>query len=415
MLLRTTVIEKYLREIPKIAAFNVQIKATGIAPDGTRQPQPTIVVEETEWEELFPLLPYIFFQEGKSNLDESRQNLLKAGETGGFSEQNLPLATLGVYGELLNIIGSRMKANPSAKITLTGTNSNTGQEAQNINLSRARAEVVKQYLTNVWDISENRIIIETRNLPQTPSNNTKEDGRVENRRVEIKSSLYDIIQPVRKQEIMRTATPPLIELEQQASSEAGLKSWEVRVEQGGQVLRSFKNDIPAVPEVLRWRIDEAPVPQLEVPLKVSLHATDATGETKSAETLLKVQQLTIKKKRFEKINDKRIERYSLILFEFDKAELGLENQKIAEEIRKRLEPTSTITIAGYADRMGESEYNRQLAQRRCEATQKALGLPDSRVVLKPIGSDVLLFDNDIPEGRSYCRTVQVIVETPIIE
>ncbi|MES2764514.1 MAG: OmpA family protein [Bacteroidota bacterium] len=412
---RTTITEHYLREIPKTAAFSVNITATGIAPDGTRQSEPLIVVEETEWEELFPLLPYVFFKEGKSDIGEVRQNLLKETETAGFSEQKLPLATLGVYAELLNIIGSRMQENPKAKITLVGTNSNTGIEAKNTKLSKDRADAVKEYLTKVWKIGGDRISIEPRNLPQAPSNIAKEDGQVENRRVEIKSATYDIIKPVRKQEIIRSATPPLIELAQQATSEMGLKTWEVRVEQGGQTLRSFKNDIPSVPQLLRWRIDEAPVPQLEEPITISLRATDAAGETKIAETVLKVQQLTIKKKRFEKINDKRVERYSLILFEFDKAELGPENMKIAEEIKKRIGPTSTITIAGYADRMGESEYNRQLAKRRCESTQKALGLSDDRVVLKPVGSDTLLFDNDIPEGRSYCRTVQIIVETPVTE
>jgi hypothetical protein len=28
-----------------------------------------------------------------------------------------------------------------------------------------------------------------------------------------------------------------------------------------------------------------------------------------------------------------------------------------------------------------------------------------------VGSDKLLFNNDIPEGRNFCRTVQIVVET----
>jgi hypothetical protein len=31
--------------------------------------------------------------------------------------------------------------------------------------------------------------------------------------------------------------------------------------------------------------------------------------------------------------------------------------------------------------------------------------------LEAVGSDRLLFDNDLPEGRNYCRTVQIVVET----
>ena len=32
---------------------------------------------------------------------------------------------------------------------------------------------------------------------------------------------------------------------------------------------------------------------------------------------------------------------------------------------------------------------------------------------KGLGESVLLYDNDIPEGRFYCRTVEVILETPL--
>jgi hypothetical protein len=30
-----------------------------------------------------------------------------------------------------------------------------------------------------------------------------------------------------------------------------------------------------------------------------------------------------------------------------------------------------------------------------------------------LGKDILLYNNDIPEGRFYCRTVNITVETPI--
>ncbi|MEI6089253.1 MAG: hypothetical protein WCR42_02265 [bacterium] len=30
-----------------------------------------------------------------------------------------------------------------------------------------------------------------------------------------------------------------------------------------------------------------------------------------------------------------------------------------------------------------------------------------------VGEDTLLYNNDVPEGRFYCRTVQIVVKTPI--
>jgi len=31
----------------------------------------------------------------------------------------------------------------------------------------------------------------------------------------------------------------------------------------------------------------------------------------------------------------------------------------------------------------------------------------------PIGSDELIFDNNTPQGRSYSRTVKIIIATPV--
>ena len=72
-----------------------------------------------------------------------------------------------------------------------------------------------------------------------------------------------------------------------------------------------------------------------------------------------------------------------------------------------------MTIYGFADRTGSAEINRELAMDRCVSVRDALarslrGVP---VELEAVGSDRLLFDNDLPEGRNYCRTVQIVVET----
>jgi arginase family enzyme len=34
-------------------------------------------------------------------------------------------------------------------------------------------------------------------------------------------------------------------------------------------------------------------------------------------------------------------------------------------------------------------------------------------IVKGLGESVLLYDNSQPEGRFYCRTVEIVVETPI--
>jgi outer membrane protein OmpA-like peptidoglycan-associated protein len=56
------------------------------------------------------------------------------------------------------------------------------------------------------------------------------------------------------------------------------------------------------------------------------------------------------------------------------------------------------------------EYNRNLAGSRAKATASAIGTPNATI--QGIGSSELLYDNDVPEGRFYCRTVTIFVASP---
>ena len=61
--------------------------------------------------------------------------------------------------------------------------------------------------------------------------------------------------------------------------------------------------------------------------------------------------------------------------------------------------------------MGDELYNEKLSQGRANTLAKSLNIPFDYV--KGLGESILLYNNDLPEGRFYCRTVEVIVETPI--
>jgi outer membrane protein OmpA-like peptidoglycan-associated protein len=85
---------------------------------------------------------------------------------------------------------------PWAGLTITGCNSNYEEEEGNLDLSKARAEAVKDYLVNVWGIAPTRLTVESRNLPERSSTSSVELGRAENRRVELQSSDAGILKPV---------------------------------------------------------------------------------------------------------------------------------------------------------------------------------------------------------------------------
>jgi len=212
-------------------------------------------------------------------------------------------------------------------------------------------------------------------------------------------------------DIVRTANPPIIEIRPDLWSEVGIDKWEINVSQKGQLLRNYSG--VGNGNNNSWDIEDEPIPSLEEPILVKLDYQDKSGNKRTIEKNLKISQLTIKKKRFELKDDKRIERFSLILFDYDKSELTEQQKKLLQDIKSKIQPNSKVIISGFADRTGEEAYNKELSARRNAEVQKILKVSDSQLVMQNVGSSELLYDNSSPEGRSYCRTVKVSIETPV--
>ena len=86
------------------------------------------------------------------------------------------------------------------------------------------------------------------------------------------------------------------------------------------------------------------------------------------------------------------------------------NRRIADFVKARISKESKVSILGYTDRIGSDDYNRQLSELRVRRTQQYLGIDKAEV--HGLGRSALLYDNSLPEGRFYSRTVTVIVTTP---
>ena len=410
--------EKYETFLPEKIIITAQI--TGEIDDVEQ-----IVIEEFEMEEGFPLLPYVFFQEGKGQLKDTRQQLRTAMETDdrvwnykdlirNFNEDSLEWNTLGIHSDLLNIIGSRMNVNPNTTITITGTNSNQGVEKDNIALSEERANSVRNYLLNEWGIGPDRISTKSRNLPSIPGNPETEDGSEENQRAEIASDNYELMKPVFLKDIVKVSNPPTINFKPKVNSSNNKSNinYSLTIKQGDKLLRNI-TDNQIGEEGYTWNILEDPQPLFEEPVEIALNAKDQFGNSDSDLKTTKVQQLTIKKKRYELKDDNRIEKFALIVFDFDKATLSDRHKKVLDEIKSRIDENSQITIEGYTDRIGTADYNKQLALKRAEEVKKYINAAESKVTVKAIGQDKLLYDNDLPQGRNYSRTVLVKIITPI--
>jgi outer membrane protein OmpA-like peptidoglycan-associated protein len=398
--------------IPPLLNANTEVFAME---DSIRKPFTKLKMEEFEIHELRALLPFVFFDENSSVLPE-KYHLLSKENTQYFSNDSLlGKTTLDNYYHILNIIGKRMKQYETANITLAGYNSNTDEEKNNKELSQNRAEAVRDYLVLNWEIDTSRITIETGNLPKNPSNPTKEEGIVENRRVEISADLWEITAPIIIEDTLRKIQPEKIVFDNEAESEAGLKSWELSVYDSGDKLRSYKGSYNLDKEII-WEIDNDN--KLKHSLRnnfdYTLEVTDTTSQFYTTQIKsIPVEFSSLEDKRKEQNQDTIYQKYNLILFEFNSAEIGPDNQRIVEIIKKRLKTNSEVTVNGYTDIIGDEEYNKNLSKRRAQSSANAINHSNSKVIGH--GESKLIYPNDTPEGRFYSRTVVVDVKTPVNE
>jgi outer membrane protein OmpA-like peptidoglycan-associated protein len=406
--------ESYIKEIPIIKAkktLSLSLQTSGIDKKGNRTKDPTIQIEEIETTETFPLLPYVFFNEGEFELSSTAQHLINRNESKMFSENKVFSSTLDFYKDMLNIIGFRMQSEKGS-ILIIGNNNASGKDALE-GISEKRANEVANYLHNTWSIPNSRLNKVSGNLPKKPSSNTNPLGQAENSRVEIESNSLSLIKPIIKQTVEMSANPPSLEINPIETSSESLASWDISIEQNGTVFQKYKGTGKITNQPYIWDIPVNKSIITEEPIKVKLHAIDTNGNEQTIEKNITLQQLTIKKKREEFKDDKKIDRFSLLLFDHNSAELDKNNVDIINNIKSFIKPLSKVIITGYADITGEKLYNQELARKRCLEVQKKLEIPDSRTEIIPMGSNILLYNNDSPQGRSYSRTVQIQIETPI--
>jgi outer membrane protein OmpA-like peptidoglycan-associated protein len=324
---------------------------------------------------------------------------------------------LQTYHHILNIVGARMRKYSYAKLFITGCNDFATSEKGDLDLSQRRAERVRDYLMKTWSIDSTRLVLQARNLSDVPTvmgtSNFPKEVHQENRRVELYSDVYEILEPVRTADTVRTVSPPIIRFRPVVQSTQPIASWSVKAGQNKKMLKEFIG-AGSPPEILDWEIAQMQenVPRAPVPMYYDLSVTDITGRTyQTTSGTAKVEQITLQKKRRERIGDKVIDRYRLILFDFDKAAITPLQQRIIAYIKTQIKPESVVNIAGYTDYTNPLDYSQKLSRSRADAAAAALGVDAAEV--KGVGKAVLLHDNAIPEGRFYCRTVSIIVETPM--
>ena len=101
-----------------------------------------------------------------------------------------------------------------------------------------------------------------------------------------------------------------------------------------------------------------------------------------------------------------------ILFDFDSVAILPEYQGGLDEIGEFMQnnPNSYVVLAGFADSVGDEEYNLGLSRRRAESAaaylQKNANIDEDRIVVEWFGKHNPIADNSTPEGRKLNRRVE---------
>ncbi len=407
----------------KTYAINSQLTAYSMYPTdyGTEiKPDPIIKIEEMISTRLQPLLNYIFFDENSSELP-ARYKKLTAKKPKSFNIDDMhDTPTLITYYNILNIIGKRMQEIPSATITITGCNSNSGLEKNNLGLSEQRAKAVFNYLNDIWDIPESRMKIQIRNLPDQASsakqsgNQDYPDGLAENRRVEITSDNNEILKPLLTYGKRFKIDPPALYLKAKVNTDIAVREWNMKYYSNSVMIDSLGRSNIA-PDSIFWDVDSRKLLISETkPAKidVTFNVVNQKEQKSFAETAIPVE---ITSKSEGEGKDTTYDEYSLILFDFASDKIGESNQKIIDIIKQRVNPGATVSIVGHTDRVGSEKVNQKLSERRAKSSERALSFDaeNFRVSATGSGESQLLYFNDYPEGRFYCRTVKIEVVNPV--
>lgn len=217
------------------------------------------------------LLPLVFFDPNSAAIP-SRYTQLSEPETGSFSAVSLArLSPVETYYHVLNVLAMRLKAEPSARIVLTGES----VKGEPHSLAVARAESIKNYLRDTWAIADNRITV-------------REDDGASQRRVVVSSSVPSVLAPLVVEWKVQEFSVPPVRLSHTVQAEAGTRAWELTLTHNGREVGRYEGT--ALQELddleLTFRANNRVSDSVLAPLLAELVVEDYTGTTVTCRTEL---------------------------------------------------------------------------------------------------------------------------------
>ena len=395
-----------------------------------------LVLQEKATIILYPLLPYVFFDLNSSQYPERYTIFKNAGMTSGFNDERIPGGTLQKYYHVLNIYGYRLTKHPDVKIELVGCVDELNED-KNSSLPMDRAKLVFNYLKDIWKIDESRMKLTARGYPVVKSNPKDSLGMTENRRTELlftgsEEDVWQVSRPILDNDPTLTPDPDVMTWTMKNGIDSTIvdkrrieiwrqgKMWKVLSDVGTSPTTANWNWMNDDEELPQERKETADVEYPISPYSAQLVVVSKNGtECRSDTVKIPVKRVSTKSMMITEGDNKTYEKYNLILFPFDRSDAGPMNERILREyVYKRVKLSSTIQVDGKTDVVGMDTHNKGLSERRAKTCYTLINSNAgkySTLNWTGTGEELPLYTNELPEGRFFNRTVQVIIETPLAD
>ncbi len=407
---RTEKFQHLIQKAKPIEMAQLQMQVYRYKPDSSYVQLDSLNCREIVWNDFHPLLNYVFFEYGSSQLI-GRYSLLRPEDAANY-KLRADQTQMETYYNMMNILSKGLLLDKTSKIDIVGCMSKKelAELPNATQIARERATAVANYFKNTWGIEESRINIKSGSVPQKPSNEKSREGQEENQRVEIYSSNEALLQPVMIRDTMLESAVDRLRIANMIKSETPILSWRIWGEQEGRTIFSANGE-GQPKEFMDIALERSTMRRLmrkeHSTFKISM-AIDQQGKgmiEKSVSIPITVEQIE-KLKKQNLLTE--VDRFILMLFDFGKDDITAANENIIKFIKKRIDTASAVSIIGTTDRYGQLAFNLKLSERRANSVYKVLGIPDATAF--GLGPDTISYDNDLPEGRFHARTVRIEVE-----
>ena len=365
---------------------------------------------ETIVTQTFPILPYIFFDSTSTDLRD-----IYRIQNSRFSEDKLSNNTIDIYYNLINIIANRMLKYPNSQFKLVGNTDGAEltSNTERIELAKQRAMSISKIFQS-FGIESSRLQIEVRETPKLPTSDKYLEGLQENRRVDIETNNLELLEPVMHSHFLEFALNKKLFFMSQLKDISEMSSIDFSLTSNGNSV--FNESVSNISnQIVYHNVKESILNNVSALIDNGVKEVSANIQINYKDGEVESKQFNIQIKKEKSAYE--VGRLNLIVFDFDKSNISESNKNMIKSfIANSIFTNSNTTVTGSTDLLGEKNYNKTLSLDRANEVANYIKQinPNYNInEIKGLGSDKILFDNNTPEGRFYCRTVLVEVKTPV--